>query len=116
MALPAIATGVSELYNMWRGQVEHTDSTGAIAKDLKDSATGQAIQAQKLRTTLQHASLNDAVVGIAAWNWWVRRKSPVLALPTTNAVMSAIAIPVFMYSAYLGGEYMLVFGCDEAIC
>jgi hypothetical protein len=89
---------------MWRGQVQHTDTTTGIAKDLKNSAQGQAIQAQKLRTTLQHASLNDLVVGVAAWNWWVRRQSATLALPPRHAVLSAAMLPVFMYSAYLGGE------------
>jgi hypothetical protein len=103
-ALPAIATGVSELYNMWRGQVKHTQSTGAIAKDLKDSAQADAIQGEKIRNTLTHASLNDVVVGIAAWNWWVRRNSPTLALPRLNAFASAAALPLFFYSAYLGGK------------
>jgi hypothetical protein len=71
-AMPTIATGLGELYNMWRGQVQDTRTTGTIAKDLKGSYQSEAIQGQKIRTTLTHASLNDLVVGIAAYNWCVR--------------------------------------------
>jgi hypothetical protein len=104
LSLPAIATGISELYMMWRGGVKNTQSVGAIVGDLKNAAMTEKIQGEKIRTTLQHASLNDAVVGIAAWNWWVRRKSATLALPRVNAIASAVALPLFFYSAYLGGE------------
>lgn len=92
---------------MWRSGVQNTQSVGSIAGDLKDAAMAEKIHGEKIRTTLQHASLNDLVVGIAAWNWWARRKSPLLALPHRNAVASAIALPIFFYSAYLGGELEL---------
>jgi hypothetical protein len=68
-AIPTIATGVAELYQMWRNQVKDTRTVGTIAKDVKNSAQSDAIAGQKLRTTLTHASLNDVVVGIAAYNW-----------------------------------------------
>jgi uncharacterized membrane protein len=103
-ALPAIATGLSELYTMWRAGVQNTHSVGAIAGDLKDSYMADKVHSEKIRTTLTHASMNDAVVGLAAWNWWVRRKSATLALPRVNAVASVIALPLFFYSAYLGGK------------
>jgi uncharacterized membrane protein len=41
---------------------------------------------------------------------WVRRKSATLALPQFNAGLSAVAIPIFLYSAYLGGSLVYEYG------
>jgi hypothetical protein len=70
-AVPTLATGIGELYGMWRGQVKRTETTTAVAKDAISATQNSAIAGQKLRTTLTHASLNDLVVGIAAYNWCV---------------------------------------------
>ncbi|GAA6035731.1 hypothetical protein JCM8097_005673 [Rhodosporidiobolus ruineniae] len=99
-ALPAIATGVSELYGMWKGQAEQKGLKGSVA----DAAVKKDVAGEKLKTTLTHATLNDLVVGVAAYNWWVRRQSSQLILPRTNAILAAVALPVFFYSAYLGGS------------
>lgn len=64
----------------------------------------------RLKTTITHATLNDLVVGIAAYNWWTRRSLPNLGLPRFNAYLSAAAIPIFLYSAYLGGSLVYEYG------
>lgn len=68
-AVPTIMTGLAELYGMWRGNVQDTRSAGTIARDAKGAVQTNAIRGQKLRTTLTHASINDVVLGVAAWNW-----------------------------------------------
>lgn len=51
-----------------------------------------------------HAFANDAVVALATFNWWTRRQDDGFALPTSNSILSAIALPALLYSAYLGGS------------
>ncbi|GAA5829823.1 hypothetical protein JCM11251_007896 [Rhodosporidiobolus azoricus] len=99
-SLPALATGLSELYGMWTGQIEEKGAKGSVA----DAAVKKDVAGEKLKTTLLHAGLNDFVLGVAAYNWWVRRQSAKLILPNTNAILAALALPVFFYSAYLGGS------------
>ncbi|GAA6055919.1 hypothetical protein JCM3770_002360 [Rhodotorula araucariae] len=106
-ALPSIATGLAELYGMWSGQAKQK---GEVKKTLADAAVKRDIAGEKLKTTLTHATLNDIVLGIAAYNWWVRRQSSQLILPQTNALLSAAAIPLFLYSAYLGGSLVYEYG------
>ncbi|GJN89537.1 hypothetical protein Rhopal_002524-T1 [Rhodotorula paludigena] len=106
-ALPAVATGVMELYGMWTGQ---TKQKGDVKTTVSDAVEKKDVAGEKLRTTLTHATLNDIVLGIAGYNWWVRRKSSDLILPTTNALLSALAIPLFLYSAYLGGSLVYKYG------
>ncbi|POY73740.1 hypothetical protein BMF94_3278 [Rhodotorula taiwanensis] len=65
---------------------------------------------EKLKVTMTHAALNDLVLGIATYNWWVRRQSKDLILPPLNACLSALAIPIFIYSAYLGGSLVYEYG------
>jgi uncharacterized membrane protein len=66
-AVPSILTGLSELYGMWKGQVEEKGLKGSVA----DAAVKKDIKGEKLKTTLTHATLNDIVLGIAAYNWFV---------------------------------------------
>lgn len=56
----SIATGLSELYGMWQAQAE---KRGGWMVALKDAYTAPSddIGATKLKTTLTHASMNDAV-------------------------------------------------------
>ncbi|KAL7424592.1 hypothetical protein Q5752_000276 [Cryptotrichosporon argae] len=106
-ALPAIATGVGELYEMARAQRLAKGSWAAVVGDawhLRDEA------GQKLKTTMTHASANDAVVLLATVNWWIGRKSVGYALPRTNVVLSALALPALGYSAYLGGKLVYEYG------
>ncbi|BGP15408.1 hypothetical protein JCM10213_005092 [Rhodosporidiobolus nylandii] len=105
-SLPAIATGVSELYGMWKGQAEQKGLKGSA----KDAAAKRDVAGEKLKTTLTHATLNDFVIGVATYNWWTRRKSADLILPRSNALLAAIALPVFFYSAYLGASLVYEYG------
>lgn len=52
--------------------------------------------------------MNDVTVGIAAYNFYKRATSSDLALPRRNAYLSAAVLPLFMYSAYLGGALVSV--------
>ncbi|GAA5861144.1 hypothetical protein JCM3774_002204 [Rhodotorula dairenensis] len=106
-ALPTLASGIAELYGMWQGQAQSKGS----AKDAgKDALAKKDVAGEKLKVTLTHAGLNDLVLGIAAFNWWVRRQSKDLILPPFNAALSAAAIPIFLYSAYLGGSLVYEYG------
>ena len=57
-SLISIATGLSELYGMVKGQ---TQEKGSLIKTIKDAYTAPEsdVAATKLKTTLTHASLND---------------------------------------------------------
>jgi len=57
--------------------------------------------------------LNDITVGIAVWNFIQRAKSPELALPKTNAMFSAAVLPLFLYSAALGGALVYEYGVGK---
>ncbi|GAA6007408.1 hypothetical protein JCM10207_006331 [Rhodosporidiobolus poonsookiae] len=105
-ALPSILTGISELYGMWKGQAQQKGLKGSAA----DAAVKKDVAGEKLKVTLTHATLNDIVVGIAGYNWWIRRQSGDLILPTTNALLSAAALPLFFYSAYLGASLVYEYG------
>ena len=48
--------------------------------------------------------MRHCAVGIASWNFYKRATSPDLALPKLNAYASAAVLPLFLYSAYLGGS------------
>lgn len=56
----SIATGLGELYGMWKGQAEQK---GGWFVALKDAYTADSddLAANKLKTTITHASMNDAV-------------------------------------------------------
>ena len=56
----SITTGLSELYGLWKPQAE---AKGGWIPALKDAYTGSQndLAAHKLKTTLTHASMNDAV-------------------------------------------------------
>lgn len=55
-----IASGVSELMGMWKGQAEQK---GGYMNALKDAYAGDKddIPANKLKTTISHATMNDLV-------------------------------------------------------
>ncbi|GAA5986860.1 hypothetical protein JCM10908_000926 [Rhodotorula pacifica] len=106
-ALPTLASGIAELYGMWQGQAE---SKGSVQDAGKDAIAKKDVAGEKLKVTLTHATLNDIVLGIAAYNWWIRRQSKDLILPPFNATLSALAIPIFLYSAYLGGSLVYKYG------
>ncbi|GAA5909041.1 hypothetical protein JCM6882_004976, partial [Rhodosporidiobolus microsporus] len=41
---------------------------------------------------------------------WIRRQSSQLTLPYLNSVLAALALPLFFYSAYLGGSLVYEYG------
>ncbi|GAA5986052.1 hypothetical protein JCM11641_005539 [Rhodosporidiobolus odoratus] len=105
-AVPTVLTGLSELYGMWKGQAQQKSLKGSVS----DAAVKKDVAGEKLKTTLTHATLNDIVLGVAAYNWWVRRQSSSLTLPNFNALLSAVAVPLFFYSAYLGASLVYEYG------
>jgi uncharacterized membrane protein len=87
-AVPSILTGLSELYGMWKGQVEEKGLKGSVA----DAAVKKDIKGEKLKTTLTHATLNDIVLGIAAYNWCVfSHPSPLF--PLSSPVSDPLFLP-----------------------
>jgi len=108
-ATVSISTGLSELYGMWKGQAQQK---GGWLPALKDAYTGDKndVAAHKLKTTISHASMNDMVVGVAAYNFYKRATNANLALPRFNGYLSAAVLPLLMYSAYLGGALVYEMG------
>jgi hypothetical protein len=65
-ALPAIITGFGEAYELIRVQVRQK---GSLSKVLEDAWYLRDEGGKKVKTTITHASMNDLVVGLAAFNW-----------------------------------------------
>jgi hypothetical protein len=51
---------------MARAQAE---GKGSVMKTIMDAYQKNDIAGEKLKTTITHASLNDLVVGVVAYNW-----------------------------------------------
>jgi len=97
-AIPAVVTGLAELYEMYRRSAVRKGNKG-VAKDYYNG------EEEMLQTTLHHATLNDIAIAGAAYNWWTRHKAVTsLALPTMNLWISVAALGASMYGAYLGGH------------
>ena len=67
-ALPAIATGIGEAYELIRSEYLRKGSWSKVvdyAWNMKDD------EGRKIKMTIKHASMNDMVVALAAWNWYV---------------------------------------------
>ncbi|GAA6064576.1 hypothetical protein JCM10212_006201 [Sporobolomyces blumeae] len=108
-AIPTVLTGLSELFGLWKKQVDQKDT---VAKTVEDAATAPPldVSGEKLKIAITHASLNTVVLGVGLWNWWIRRTDRDLVLPQHNAWISTLAIPLFYYSASLGGELVYKYG------
>ena len=66
MAIPAIVTGAGEAYELTRKEYLEKGSWSEVfdsAWNMKDNG------GRKLKMTMKHASANDAVVALAAYNW-----------------------------------------------
>ncbi|GAA5957481.1 hypothetical protein JCM21900_002680 [Sporobolomyces salmonicolor] len=107
IAGPTVLTGVWELYLMWSGQIKEKKT---IKATLTDAIEKKDVAGEKLKVALTHATLNDIVMGVAAYNWWVRRVDRDLNLPLFNATLSALTLPLFLYSAHLGGMLVYKYG------
>jgi hypothetical protein len=69
-AFPAIITGIGEAYELIRSEYLRKGSWGKVfdyAWNMKDD------EGRKIKMTIKHASMNDMVVALAAWNWCVAR-------------------------------------------
>ena len=66
-ALPSLITGFGEGYELIRAQYLQK---GSWSKLLDDSWNMRDIGGQKVKHTVTHASMNDAVVALAAVNWY----------------------------------------------
>jgi len=92
-SLPALSTGVAELYAM-------IQSRGLDFKNLDPV----------VKVTLIHAGLNDLAIAGAAYNWLSRRGRTGFAVETSNCLISAVILGGVMYSAFLGGSLIYAHG------
>jgi hypothetical protein len=81
-AVPAIITGLGEGYELIRNQYMIKGTWGKVIDDawnMRDEG------GRKVYMTVKHASMNDAVVALAGFNWWV--------------LLSSTIIPFFFFSS-----------------
>jgi hypothetical protein len=109
-SIPAIVTGLGEGYELIRNQYMIKGSWSKVMGDawgMKDEG------GKKVYMTVKHASMNDAVVALAGFNWyvpstlhrvgfkliyrWYGWKYPGTPLPTTAKVLGGVALPALFY-------------------
>jgi hypothetical protein len=124
-AIPAIVTGLGEGYELIRNQYMIKGSWSKVMGDawgMKDEG------GKKVYMTVKHASMNDAVVALAGFNWyvpssrsnsigfkltcrWYGWKYPGTPLPTTAKVLGGVALPALFYcESYY---HLRLIGADE---
>lgn len=90
VTLPAVVTGVAQL-------------APVIQRD--------GFQSKKAKIGAVHALLNDIALIGTIYNWWTRSQQIGFTPSTTNVLVSAgLALPITMYSAYLGGSLVYEYG------
>ncbi|KAJ4989707.1 hypothetical protein SVAN01_04737 [Stagonosporopsis vannaccii] len=90
VTLPAVLTGVAQL-------------APVIQRD--------GFQSKKAKVGAVHALLNDIALVGTIYNWWTRSQQIGFTPSTTNVLVSAgLALPITMYSAYLGGSLVYEYG------
>lgn len=72
-------------------------------------ADGKTIR-PKMKVVAAHAIFNDFVLLGSAYSWWLRRDSPGFAPTGVNLAISAVMLPILLYSANLGGTLTYNFG------
>jgi uncharacterized membrane protein len=88
--LPAVVTGIIQL-------------SPVIQRD--------GFKSKKAKVGAMHALLNDVALFATIYNWWTRSQQIGFTPNTTNVLISsALALPVTMYSAYLGGSLVYEYG------
>jgi len=76
---------------------------------LKMKSSGQAFEADnqtmkpKFKLTLSHAALNDIALATTAYSWYIRRDQVGLLPTDANLAISAMVLPLLLFSAKLGG-------------
>jgi uncharacterized membrane protein len=88
--LPAVMTGVAQL-------------APVIQRD--------GFSSKKAKVGALHALINDVALFATIYNWWTRSQQVGFTPSGTNVfVSSALALPMTMYSAYLGGSLVYEYG------
>ncbi|OSS53457.1 hypothetical protein B5807_01321 [Epicoccum nigrum] len=88
--LPAVVTGIAQL-------------APVIQRD--------GFSSKKAKVGAMHALLNDIALITTIFNWWTRSQQVGFTPSTTNVLLSAaLALPMTMYSAYLGGSLVYEYG------
>jgi uncharacterized membrane protein len=65
----------------------------------------------KMKTAFTHAAMNDVMVALAAYSWFVRRDRTGGMIPTgLNVLVAAVSLPGLMFSANLGGTLVYNYG------
>lgn len=97
-SIPAIMSGGSQAYKM-------------IAKQGIYEADNKTIR-PKVKMTISHALLNDAVVAISAYTWWCKRESSSLNYANEGWMVAAsiVAGVLLTYSGHLGGTLTYNYG------
>lgn len=90
VTVPAVVTGIVQL-------------APVIKRD--------GFQSKKAKVGAAHALLNDVALFATIYNWWTRSQQVGFTPSTTNVLISAgLALPMTMYSAYLGGSLVYEYG------
>ena len=64
----------------------------------------------KFKISLLHASLNDVVAVISAYNWWARKGNAGFMTDGQGVLGAVVCLPVLLYSASLGGKLVYQHG------
>ncbi|EON67570.1 hypothetical protein W97_06938 [Coniosporium apollinis CBS 100218] len=104
-ALPSAATGGAELYAMIQ--------SNGLWEVIKRESDGKVVYGgmnPKVRHGIFHALMNDVVLVASLYDWWTRRNTTGFIPTGTHQVMSAAALPMLFFSAYLGGAMVYKYG------
>ncbi|WWD09700.1 hypothetical protein V865_007828 [Kwoniella europaea PYCC6329] len=101
-ALPAIITGAGEAYELIRK--EYFEKGRDWSKVVDSAWNMRDNGGRKVKMTIKHASMNDMVVALAAYNWYRGWFYPGEPLPQTTTILNALALLALLYSAMLGGR------------
>lgn len=63
-----------------------------------------------MKIALSHAAMNDAILLASVYSWYLRRDNVGLAPTGFSMMLSAIMLPVLMWSANLGGTLTYNYG------
>jgi uncharacterized membrane protein len=98
MTIPTIMSGNIQLVGMIK------KNGGPWAKDANGKATSTMVP--KIKATISHALVNDLVFAVGIYSWYTRRAVENIGnVPSQeNIVISAVLLPMLMFSAALGGS------------
>jgi len=101
-SIPSLLTGFAELYAMIKKRGLYTT----------DKQSGRKTIEPVVKTALTHAGLNDVVVGGAIYHWLMERDRPHEDYRPYRhqLVLSAGALVMTLYAAYLGGSLIYTHG------